>query len=564
MKKQIGICALIAVLVLVAVGCASFTTATEYITNIAFVTAVERRNVINWTKEEDGTVPLTPENLKAIRAIRELDISDMELTDLSGIEWFSKLAILDCSGNRLTELDLSQNSNLWILWCNSNQLRSLDLSHNTALVGLDCSTNRLTDLDVSHNTALVALDCSSNHLTKLDVSNNIELDGLGCTNNQLSELDVSQNTALEVLYCGSNQLSGLDVSQNTALTELYCYENQLRSLDVSHNPKLYCGGQKTSDGEVQQLTLTLTAEQREIWDRYWANARYDNANNYDVTIEERNSGAENHPDTATDTTAEYITNIAFITAVEEATDIDWTKEEDGTVRLTPENLKAIRAVTELDLSYMELTDLSGIEWFSGLEVLDCTSNYLRSLDLSYNTKLEILWCEENQVRNLDLSHNTALEELGCGGNQLTSLDMSHNTKLEFLSCYENQLSELDVSQNTALEDLICKNNQLSELDLSQNLALTVLDCSKNQLTELDISHNPTLEELWCFENQLRSLDVSQNTALEKLYCGGQKTSDGKVQELTLTLTAEQREEWVWYWADETYEDANNYDVTIEE
>ena len=58
--------------------------------------------------------------------------------------------------------------------------------------------------------------------------------------------------------------------------------------------------------------------------------------------------------------------------------------------------------------------------------------------------------------------------------------------------------------------------------------------------------------------------MSQNTALEKLYCGGQKTSDGKVQELTLTLTAEQREEWVWYWADETYEDANNYDVTIEE
>ena len=254
MKKQIGICALIAVLVLVAVGCASFTTATEYITNIAFVTAVERRNVINWTKEEDGTVPLTPENLKAIRAIRELDISDMELTDLSGIEWFSKLAILDCSGNRLTELDLSQNSNLWILWCNSNQLRSLDLSHNTALVGLDCSTNRLTDLDVSHNTALVALDCSSNHLTKLDVSNNIELDGLGCTNNQLSELDVSQNTALEVLYCGSNQLSGLDVSQNTALTELYCYENQLRSLDVSHNPtleELWC-----SDNQLKSLDLS--------------------------------------------------------------------------------------------------------------------------------------------------------------------------------------------------------------------------------------------------------------------------------------------------------------------
>ena len=520
-------------------------TAREYITNTAFIIAVERATDINWTKAEDGTVPLTAENLKAIRAIRELDISYKKLSDLSGIEWFSKLAILDCSGNRLTELDLSQNSNLWSLRCNSNQLRSLVLPQSTALRVLKCFDNQLKSLDVSHNPALSTLHCSSNQLRSLDVSHNPTLEELWCSENQLRSLDLSHNTALIELHCNVNHLTELDLSQNPALT-LLSSNNQLKDLDLSQNTaleKLYCGGQKTSDGEVQQLTLTLTAEQREKWDSIWADATDEDVNNYDVAIEVRNSGAENHPDTATDTTAEYITNTAFITAVEEVTDINWIKEEDGTVSLTPENLEAIRAVTELDLSYMELTDLSGIEWFSGLEVLDCTGNYLRSLDLSYNTKLEILWCEENQLRNLDLSHNTALEELGCGGNQLTSLDMSHNTKLEFLSCYENQLSELD---------------------LSQNLALTVLDCSKNQLTELDISHNPTLEELWCFENQLRSLDVSQNTALEKLYCGGQKTSDGKVQELTLTLTAEQREEWVWYWADETYEDANNYDVTIEE
>ena len=68
MKKQIQICALIAVLVLVAVGCASFTTETKYITNIAFITAVEEATDIDWTKEEDGTVRLTRENLEAIRA----------------------------------------------------------------------------------------------------------------------------------------------------------------------------------------------------------------------------------------------------------------------------------------------------------------------------------------------------------------------------------------------------------------------------------------------------------------------------------------------------------------
>ena len=167
MKKQIGICALIAVLIL-AVTCTSqlmaedhpdtatdtvsesvTDPATEYITNTAFITAVERATYINWTKEENGTVPLTPENLKAIRAVTKLYLSYAELTDLSGIEWFTGLEVLDCYKNRLTELDLSQNTVLRELYCYENQLTELDLSHNPALKWLYCSNNQLTELEVS-------------------------------------------------------------------------------------------------------------------------------------------------------------------------------------------------------------------------------------------------------------------------------------------------------------------------------------------------------------------------------------------------------------------------------
>ena len=237
----------------------------------------------------------------------------------------------------------------------------------------------------------------------------------------------------------------------------------------------------------------------------------------------RHPAAEDHPESATatvtesvtNTATEYITNTTFITAVEEATDINWTKEEDGTVRLTPENLKAIRAVKELDISNMELTDLSGSEWFTGLEDLGCTGNYLTELDVSKNTKLQNLYCYKNQLRSLDLSQNTALEEL---------------------YCHENQLGLLDLSHNTALIELYCYNNQLRSLDLLQNTALTKLSCYNNQLTELDISHNQELEIL---------------------NCGYQKTSNGETQELTLTLTEEQREKWDRCWADETDEDAKN-------
>ena len=100
--------------------------------------------------------------------------------------------------------------------------------------------------------------------------------------------------------------------------------------------------------------------------------------------------------------------------------------------------------------------------------------------------------------------------------------------------------------------------------MSHNTALEELDCSHNQLKDLDLSHNTALEWLDCFDNQLRSLDLSHNTALEELYCGSQKTSGDEVQQLSLTLTSEQREIWDWYWADATDEDANNYDVTLKE
>ena len=125
---------------------------------------------------------------------------------------------LDCSGNQLTSLDVSKNTELERLNCGTaislgppggNQLTSLDVSHNTALERLDISLNQLTSLDVSHNTALIRLRCFSNQLTSLDVSKNSALEWLDCWDNQLTRLDVSKNITLERLNCSDNQLTSI-------------------------------------------------------------------------------------------------------------------------------------------------------------------------------------------------------------------------------------------------------------------------------------------------------------------------------------------------------------------
>ena len=117
-------------------------------------------------------------------------------------------------------------------------------------------------------------------------------------------------------------------------------------------------------------------------------------------------------------------------------------------------------ITELDISYCNLTSLKGIEYFEALTHLDCWHNELTSLDISKNTALTILDCSSNQLTSLDISKNIVLTHLVCSGynNQLTSLDVSKNTALTYLDCRYNQLISLDISKNTALTHLGCYGN----------------------------------------------------------------------------------------------------------
>jgi len=159
-----------------------------------------------------------------------INCNNLNISDLTGIEDFTALTELDCSGNQITFLYLSQNTALTHLWCSENQITSLDLS--TALTDLYCSENQITSLDLSQNTALSYLECWVNQLTSLDLSNNTALTTLYCDNNQLTSIDVSNSIYLEAFSCVNNLLTSLDVSANTALKFFGFFNNQLTSLDV--------------------------------------------------------------------------------------------------------------------------------------------------------------------------------------------------------------------------------------------------------------------------------------------------------------------------------------------
>jgi Leucine-rich repeat (LRR) protein len=103
-----------------------------------------------------------------VDTITELYLYGIGIKSLAGIEYFTNLHILDCSGNQLSTLDVSNCTALKELSCFHNQLTTLDVSNNTALKELSCFHNQLTTLDVSNCTALMILSCSYNYFTSID------------------------------------------------------------------------------------------------------------------------------------------------------------------------------------------------------------------------------------------------------------------------------------------------------------------------------------------------------------------------------------------------------------
>ena len=182
----------------------------------------------------------------------------------------------ECSGENITSLDISKNSQLKVLDCSQNSLTSLDVSKNTNIGTLNCSNNNLSSLSISKNTVLSILKCSDNRIASLDLSKNTGLFELICSNNKLTSLDLSKQNRLQEVHCDNNQLSSLIVSkQATGLVEVRCTQNQIQgaSMDalIASLPKLNNPGSpgvlaiydNSKDSEHNTCTSAQTAAAKE-------------------------------------------------------------------------------------------------------------------------------------------------------------------------------------------------------------------------------------------------------------------------------------------------------------
>lgn len=214
--------------------------------------------------------------------------------------------------------------------------------------------------------------------------------------------------------------------------------------------------------------------------------------------------------------------------------MSFDENEDG--KLSDKEIQKIKEIDvggdsdyQLGYEYPAPTTLKGIEHFSNLQYIYCSSCALPKLDVSHNRKLVFLNCMENNLKTIDVSKNGKLKELYCDSNRLKKIQVAGNTNLKVLSVSDNKIKKIDVSKLAKLEKLYVEKNKLQRLNVANNKKLILLNCYRNKLKHLDVTKNKSLDFLACSENKLRSLDLSKNRLLQCLFCYENQLVTGNVK-----------------------------------
>ncbi len=151
------------------------------------------------------------------RALQLLNVHNMGIGSLEGVEMFDSLVVLICSENPLRHVDLSHCPRLKQFTAIETPLEQLDLSLCPELKLIELSYTQLRRLDVSRNPLLEEIFCIfSPGIDSIDVSHNPRLRRLYIRETRVREVDISGCPEFEGLY-----------ALDTPLATLYATEEQL-------------------------------------------------------------------------------------------------------------------------------------------------------------------------------------------------------------------------------------------------------------------------------------------------------------------------------------------------
>lgn len=445
-------------------------------------------------------------SVDSVSDIVSLSISGNNIADLTGIEAFESLQILWCGLNQLTELNLSQCTDLIELQCSNNQITELDLSNNINLQQLYCGANDLVELETDALVNLTHLYCNFNDITHLYLSQNTQLIELNCSNNELIVLDVKNGNNTNITLFNATNNSNLVCIQVD--DEIYSDSNwPLKDVQSDFNEICDFNYTFVPDDNFEQelidlgvdLTLNdyvLTASVDTIQSLNLANKSI-----ADFTGLENFSSLELlNMSNNLDLDVDLSPNLNLIS-------LDCSNNPLVALRIQNGNNYNFIFFNAINNSDLECIQVDGAAYstnnWSLVDVQtgfseDCHYYFTWVPDDNFEAELIALGYDAGPLDNLVSTQNIA---------SVTVLDVSD------LDIYSLE----GIQDFEALIDLNCSNNEITNLDLSKSLQLQILRCSSNQIQFLDLSPHSSLTYLRCPNNPLIFLNVKNGNNMAVTY-----------------------------------------------
>jgi fimbrial isopeptide formation D2 family protein len=391
-----------------------------------------------------------------VKTLANMYLGSDSIMDLTGVQYFKGLRVLDCSFNIVNHIPSLPDS-LETFNCQRNQLDSLPVLP-LFLTTLNCSSNPLDSLPFLPD-SLTSLTCSNNNLSFLPILP-VGLTMLDCSGNILTVLPVLSDSLTE-LSCNMNQLTALPALPDS-LVRLMCSSNLITVLPALPSTLVFLDCSVNMLGTLPVLPSSLIELQC------------------------------------------FSNQITVLPALPSALEI----------LVCGNNLLPV--LPSLPLSLLNLrcynNQLPVLPSFPPmLNYLDCSFNLLPTLP-AMTPSLSFINCSNNQIIVLPALVN-GLNELICSSNQLTLLPVLPST-LFSLNCSANPLADLPVL-NTGLSSLMCTYDGLDSIPALPS-TLQSLQCNNNILQSLPVL-NASLGHLDCSFNQIISLPALPSS-LTTLQC----------------------------------------------
>ena len=533
------------------------------------------RKYVSEKFDKDGDGALSLEEIADVTSVKIANRHDIQ--DLTGIQYFTSMTILNCENTGVTVLDVTGNSKLINLNCAKTQVTGLNVIKNPKLKYLYCSETQIAELDISGNPDLMHLECNDTNLSELDLSKNPDLTRICCHNTKIETLNLAGQTKVSYLNCSNTKISRLDVSAQANLQNLYCGDTEISELDLSFNPKLSALEVENANLSALDVSRTKVSTLKckgnplytlSLGERGALLSSSTFPESTDVNLEvppssfdleellpgvdaekvEIVSGGElngtmlsgyeegtpviykYHAYDAEDADSSIQFTVTLnLTVVEEGLAINAENfpdeifrayvadrfDKDGDQSLSQAELDAVKAISVYGKT--DITSLKGIEFFTNLTSLHCYNTGITELDVSANVKLETLSCYSTDIAQLDVTNLTALKYLFCDDTKISSLDVTNCPVLERLLCKNTLISSIDVRNNPELTRLECSGTAVSSLDLSQNPLIMTLKAENTQLSTLNLEVNNDLQTIELEGSPIYAMSIGDKTTKTRLY-----------------------------------------------